>query len=54
MGEERDALAGGAFAAGIVGQAFAISRLREETRQSVFADAAGACEEQGVRNAIGA
>ena len=54
IGEQRDAFAGFAFAAEVVFQAFAIGGLREHARQRVFAEAARAAEEQGVRNAFAA
>src|SRR5580700_6485605 len=53
MREQRDALTGGALAAGIVGHAFAIGGLREQARQREFSDSTGSREEQRVRNTIG-
>jgi hypothetical protein len=44
VGQQRDALAGMTFAAGVIGEAFAIGGLREKTSQGVFADAARAGE----------
>jgi hypothetical protein len=54
FGEQRDALAGVTFAAGIVGEAFAIRCLREEPRQGVLANALRAGKKQCVRHTTGA
>ena len=54
IGEKSDAEAGGAFAAEVVGEAFAIGGLGEHASESEFAKAARAAEKEGVGNAIGA
>lgn len=54
IGEKSDAAAGGAFAAEIVGETFAIGGLGEHASESEFAEAARAAEKEGVGNAIGA
>jgi hypothetical protein len=54
ISELRDALAGGALAAEVIREAFAIGGLREHARESEFANAARACEEQSVWDALAA
>ena len=54
IGEQCDALAGGALAAEIIGEALASGGLREHAGERVFTYAACAGEEQGVRDAAGA
>jgi hypothetical protein len=49
VGEERDALAGVAFAASIVGEALAVCGLRKEPGESELADAMRAGEEKCMR-----
>jgi len=51
VSEQGNPLTGGALAAKVVLQAFAIRSLREHARQREFADAARTSEQQGVRNA---
>src|SRR6266446_2073228 len=54
IGELRDALASGALAAEVVGEALAIRGLREHAREGEFADAARSGEKQRVGNAFSA
>jgi hypothetical protein len=54
IGELRDAKAGGAFAAKIVGKALAISGLSKHARQCELANTARPGEKQRMRNAAGA
>jgi hypothetical protein len=51
LGEQRDALAGVAFAAGIVCEPLAIGCLREQPRQRVLADTSRSRKEQSMRHA---
>jgi hypothetical protein len=53
IGKQGDALAGGALAAEIVGQAFAIGGLRKHTRESEFAHSARSCEKQSMWDTLG-
>src|SRR4029077_14173015 len=46
VGKERDAQAGGAFAAEVVGEALTVGGLREHAGERVFANSARAGEEQ--------
>jgi len=53
ISELGNAPAGGAFAAKVIGHAFAICRLREHAREREFANAARAGKEQSVGHALG-
>ena len=52
IGELRDSLAGGALAAEVVGEAFAIGALGEHACESEFANATRAGEEQRVGDTL--
>jgi hypothetical protein len=52
VGEQSNALAGGALAAEVVGEALAVGGLGEHARESEFAYTARAGEEQGMRDAV--
>ena len=54
IGQQGNALASGALAARVVGQAFTVGGLREHARKREFTDATRAGKEQGLRDAPGA